>query len=57
MSVEEEYAKDLPEDIMKKLKFRYGAVTLDGFEITDVRFQSDPVTNSFGILLKLEKKK
>lgn len=53
MSVEEAYSKDLPEKIMKELKFRYGAVTLDGFEITDVRYKTDP----FGIFLKLEKPK
>ena len=54
MSVQDEYAKKLPEKIMKDLEFRYGAVALDGFEITDVRLRTN---DGFGIFLKLEKKK
>ena len=54
MSVGEIYSEDLPEKIMKKLKFRYGTIKLDGFDIIDVRLKKSE-DNEFGIFLKLEK--
>jgi len=54
MSVEEQYAKDLPEKIMKELKFRYGAIVLDGFDIVDVRLRTIE-GGKFGIFLELKK--
>jgi len=55
MSVEKQVSKKLPKEFQKELEFRYGAVTLDGFDITDVRLNST-IDGKLRIVLNLEKK-
>jgi len=54
MSVEKQVSKKLPKEHQKELEFRYGAITLDGFDITDVRL--DSLDGKLRIVLNLEKK-
>lgn len=54
MSVEEEVRKPIPTIFQKELEFRYGALQLDGFEITDVRIEI--IRDKPAIVLTLAKK-